>query len=101
MECHEGGTNVLDHIAIIMCAIAKFIPSCLIVPYSIYATQILGINIFTYAIAAAITFFFSMNVILGPGWLGNRVGLKGTGSFTEISDSLPGLIDLSGNDFLL
>jgi hypothetical protein len=88
-------------ISLLLCAIPKLFPSCLNVRCSFYATQILGINIFTYAIAAAITFFFSMNVILGPGWLGNRVGLKGTGSFTEISDSLPGLIDLSGNDFLL
>lgn len=69
--------------------------------YTNYSFQILGINIFTYLLAAAIIFFFSMNFVLGPGWLGNTMGLKGTGTFTEISDSLPDTIDLSNSDYLL
>lgn len=63
--------------------------------------QLLGINIFTYVLAAACVFFLGMNAFLGPGWLGQTIGLKGTGTFTEISDSLPGNIDLSGQDNLL
>jgi hypothetical protein len=63
--------------------------------------QLLGINIFTYLIATAIVFFLSMNFVLGPGWLGNTIGLQGTGTYSEISDSLPDTIDLSNNDYLL
>ena len=63
--------------------------------------QLLGINIFTYVLAAAIAFFFSMNVILGPGWLGNSIGLEGTGTFEKVSDSLPDTIDLSYDDYLI
>lgn len=63
--------------------------------------QLLGINIFTYILAAAIAFFFSMNIILGPGWLGNSIGLEGTGSFQKVSDALPEIIDLSSSDYLL
>lgn len=64
-------------------------------------TQLLGINVFTYVIAAAIFFFFGANFVLGPGWLGNTIGLKGTGMFSEMSDALPDIIDLSNSDFLL
>ena len=42
-----------------------------------------------------------MNIILGPGWLGNSIGLEGTGTFEKISDSLPDTIDLSNDDFLI
>ena len=54
-----------------------------------------GINVFTYVLAAGIAFFFGMNVILGPGWLGNQIGIPSTGTFDEISNSLPKTIDLS------
>ena len=42
-----------------------------------------------------------MNVTLGPGWLGQQLGLEGTGSFTEYSDNLPQAIDLSKPEFSL
>lgn len=63
--------------------------------------QLLGINVFTYILAAAIAFFLSMNIILGPGWLGSSIGIKGTGTFTETSESLPELVDLSKPEYLL
>jgi len=52
-------------------------------------------------LAAAIAFFLSMNIILGPGWLGNSIGIQQTGSFTRMSESLPETIDLSRPDFLI
>ena len=63
--------------------------------------KLLGINVFTYILAALIAFFLSMNFILGPGWLGQQIGLEGTGTFTEISESLPDSVDLSKDEFLL
>jgi hypothetical protein len=63
--------------------------------------ELLGINVFTYILAAAIIFFLSMNFVLGPGWLGSAMGLKGTGTFSEVSDSLPDTIDLSSPEFRL
>mmetsp|Transcript_54091 Transcript_54091/g.161932 ORF Transcript_54091/g.161932 Transcript_54091/m.161932 type:complete len:80 (+) Transcript_54091:588-827(+) len=69
--------------------------------FALCSLKILGINVFTYILAAACLFFLGMNAILGPGWLGQSIGLKGTGTFTEVSDSLPGVIDLSGNENLL
>lgn len=42
-----------------------------------------------------------MNAILGPGWLGQVAGIQGTGSFTEVSDALPGNIDLNNPENLL
>jgi len=42
-----------------------------------------------------------MNLILGPGWLGQIMGLEGTGTFTQMSDSLPDTIDLSQPENLL
>jgi hypothetical protein len=48
-----------------------------------------------------IAFFLTMNYALGPGWLGQSMGMPGTGTFTQISDSLPDSIDLSKSDFLL
>ena len=61
----------------------------------------MGINIFTYILAALIVIFLSLNAILGPGWLGQTMGIQGTGTFTEISDSLPDNIDLSNPENLL
>lgn len=63
--------------------------------------QLLGINIFTYILAAAIVVFLSLNYALGPGWLGNAIGVQGTGTFDEVSDSLPSTIDLSDPSFRL
>ena len=63
--------------------------------------EILGINGFTYVLAALIAFFLGMNVALGPGWLGQLLQIPGTGTFTEISDSLPDTVDLSKPEFLL
>eukprot|EP00565_Helicotheca_tamesis_P000745 CAMPEP_0185732216 /NCGR_PEP_ID=MMETSP1171-20130828/15381_1 /TAXON_ID=374046 /ORGANISM="Helicotheca tamensis, Strain CCMP826" /LENGTH=195 /DNA_ID=CAMNT_0028401649 /DNA_START=23 /DNA_END=610 /DNA_ORIENTATION=+ len=63
--------------------------------------QLLGINIFTYILAAAIAIMLSLNAILGPGWLGQMMGLEGTGTFTDVSDSLPGNIDLNQPENLL
>jgi hypothetical protein len=42
-----------------------------------------------------------MNLLLGPGWLGQLIGLEGTGTFTQVSDSLPDTVDLSLPDNLL
>eukprot|EP00977_Amphora_coffeiformis_P012820 scaffold3240_cov187-Amphora_coffeaeformis.AAC.15 len=61
--------------------------------------ELLGINIFTYILAAAITFFLSMNVIFGQGWLGSAIGIQGTGTFTERSETLPNVVDLSEDQF--
>ena len=58
--------------------------------------QLLGINIFTYVLAALIALFLSLNLILDPGWLGQQIGFAGTGIFTQTSDSLPDSVDLSG-----
>lgn len=63
--------------------------------------ELLGINIFTYILAALIVVFLSLNALLGPGWLGQSMGIKGTGSFTEISNSLPDSVDLSNPENLL
>lgn len=63
--------------------------------------EILGINGFTYVLAALIAFFLGMNFALGPGWLGQLLQIPGTGTFTEISDSLPDTVDLSKPEFLL
>lgn len=70
---------------------------CLSSPYN----KLLGISIFTYILAAAIVFFLSMNAILGPGWLGQVSGIPGTGTFTEVSDSLPNNMDLNNPENLL
>lgn len=63
--------------------------------------QLLGINIFTYILAGLILFFFSMNLALGPGWLGQVVGIEGTGSIKEVSDALPDNVDLTSPEFKL
>ena len=51
--------------------------------------KILGVNIFTYILAALIVFFLSANAIFGPGWLGQSMGWENVGTFTKVSDSLP------------
>ncbi|OEU15423.1 hypothetical protein FRACYDRAFT_240110 [Fragilariopsis cylindrus CCMP1102] len=63
--------------------------------------ELLGISIFTYILAGLIVFFLGMNYILGPGWLGSTVGIPGTGSFDEVSPSIPGMIDLNKPEFRL
>ncbi|KAL3757970.1 hypothetical protein ACHAWU_006028 [Discostella pseudostelligera] len=63
--------------------------------------ELLGINIFTYILAAAIVFFLSMNAIAGPGWLGQTLGWEDVGTFTRVSDSLPLSVDVSGSQYLL
>ena len=64
-------------------------------------TKLLGINIFTYILAAFIVFFLSMNAGFGPGWLGQSLGWEDVGTFTKVSDSLPLNVDVSGPDYLL
>lgn len=63
--------------------------------------QMLGINIFTYILAALIIFFISMNVFVGPGWLGQSLGWENVGTFTKVSDSLPLNVDVSKPEYLL
>lgn len=63
--------------------------------------ELLGINGITYVLVGLIVFFLTMNTVLGPGWLGQMIGLEGTGTFTEISSSLPGEVDLSQPENLL
>ena len=63
--------------------------------------DLLGINVFTYLLAAAIAFFLGMNTMLGPGWLGGAMGLQGTGTYTETSESLPDMVDLSDSRYQL
>jgi len=63
--------------------------------------ELLGINIFTFILAALIVFFLSMNYILGPGWLGSTIGIPGTGAFQEVSPSIPGTIDLNKPEYRL
>ena len=63
--------------------------------------QLLGINAFSYILAIACIFFIGMNTILGPGWLGQSIGLEGTGTFTQVSESLPDAIDLNSPENLL
>ncbi len=66
-----------------------------------FILQLLGINIFTYILAAAIVFFLSMNAALGPGWLGQTLGWENVGTFTKVSDSLPLNVDVSASEYLL
>jgi hypothetical protein len=63
--------------------------------------ELLGLNIFTLILAILIALFMGANFLLGPGWLGNKLGIEGTGTFQEISDAIPGIIDLSKADYLL
>jgi len=66
-----------------------------------FETKLLGINIFTFILAALIVFFLSLNYILGPGWLGSTIGIPGTGAFQEVSPSIPGTIDLNKPEYRL
>lgn len=63
--------------------------------------QLLGIGGFTYILGGLILFFLSMNFFLGPGWLGQMMGIEGTGSINEVSDSFPEKIDLNSETFRL
>mmetsp|Transcript_25306 Transcript_25306/g.54461 ORF Transcript_25306/g.54461 Transcript_25306/m.54461 type:complete len:171 (-) Transcript_25306:230-742(-) len=63
--------------------------------------NLLGINIFTYILAAVIIIFLSMNAVFGPGWLGQSLGWENVGTFTKVSDSLPLEVDVSGPEYLL
>jgi hypothetical protein len=63
--------------------------------------ELLGLNVFTLILALLIAFFMSANFFLGPGWLGQKLGIEGTGTFQEVSDAIPGVIDLSQPDYLL
>ena len=63
--------------------------------------KLLGINIFTYVLAALIIFFLGANASFGPGWLGQSLGWEDVGTFTKVSDSLPLNVDVSGPDYLL
>ena len=67
----------------------------------LFILKLLGIGGFTYLLAAFIIFFGSMNFILGPGWLGGSIGVPGTGSINEMSDSLPNTVDLSSPEYRL
>lgn len=70
-------------------------------PFAVILSKLLGINIFTYILASLIVIFMSLNYALGPGWLGQKIGIPGTGTFTEYSQSVPGPMDLNNADNLL
>ena len=42
-----------------------------------------------------------MNIVVGPGWLGQMMGMPGVGAFSEVSQSFPDTIDLSRPEFRL
>ena len=63
--------------------------------------KMLGVNIFTYTLAALIVFFLSANAVFGPGWLGQSLGWENVGTFTEVSDTLPLNVDVSRPEYLL
>lgn len=63
--------------------------------------ELLGINIFTFALIGLIAFFFLFNALLGPGWLGEKLGIVGTGTYTEISKSFPSIVNLDDAENLL
>jgi len=42
-----------------------------------------------------------MNTFVGPGWLGQMMGMKGVGVYSEVSQSFPDSIDLSSPEFRL
>eukprot|EP00978_Attheya_sp_CCMP212_P040117 scaffold215595_cov68-Attheya_sp.AAC.2 len=70
-------------------------------PESMVMKELLGVNVFTYVLGALIAIFLGANAILGPGWLGQSIGLEGTGTFTQVSPSLPDTLDLSSPEYLL
>lgn len=61
----------------------------------------MGINIFTYILGGVIVLFLSLNLALGPGWLGQVLGIEGTGSINQISDAFPDSVDLTRPEFKL
>lgn len=63
--------------------------------------ELLGISVFTYILGGVTLLFLGLNLILGPGWLGQIIGIEGTGTFTQVSDSLPDTVDLNSPDYLL
>ncbi len=69
--------------------------------FAVLVWKLLGINIFTYILAALIIFFLGANAALGPGWLGQSLGWEDVGTFTKVSDSLPLNMDVSRSDYLL
>jgi hypothetical protein len=70
-------------------------------PLGMILTQLLGINIFTYILAGAIVIMLTLNAVLGPGWLGQGLGIPGTGTYTNVSDSLPSQMNLNSPENLL
>mmetsp|Transcript_8060 Transcript_8060/g.10329 ORF Transcript_8060/g.10329 Transcript_8060/m.10329 type:complete len:167 (-) Transcript_8060:750-1250(-) len=70
-------------------------------PISLMLSQMLGINVFTYILAGLIAIFMSLNALLGPGWLGQKMGIPGTGEYTEYSRSLPQSINLNSPENFL
>jgi len=70
-------------------------------PISLMLSQMLGINVFTYILAGLIAIFMSLNALLGPGWLGQKMGIPGTGEYTEYSRSLPQSINLNNPENFL
>ncbi len=76
-------------------------PLCQLQLFPIGTPKILGIGGFTYVLGALIVLMLTLNAVLGPGWLGQAMGIQGTGTFTEVSSSLPDQIDLSADAYLL
>ena len=70
-------------------------------PLGIVLAQILGINTFTYILAALIVLFLSLNSMLGPGWLGQKLGIEGTGEYTEYGNTIPKPVNLNSPENLL
>lgn len=60
----------------------------------------MGVNIFTYILAGLILLFVTLNFVLGPGWLGQAMGIQGVGTFTN-PDSITDTIDLGKSEYLL
>merc|ERR1711982_254456 len=67
-------------------------------PVTMILKELLGINIFTYILAGLIAIMLTLNGLFGPGWLGQKLGMPGTGTFTEVSKSLPETYDLNQSD---
>ena len=97
MECdhHTSTRYIKDHHVQINHSYLLFIAQ------KQHTQQLLGINIFTYILAALIVFFLSMNAVFGVGWLGQSLGWENVGTFTKVSESLPLDVDVSSSDYLL
>ena len=70
-------------------------------PLSVILSQLMGINAFTYILAGLIALFLSLNSILGPGWLGQKLGIPGTGEFVQYGQSIPEPVNLNKPENLL